>query len=124
MSAPAAPLVEAALEPGPVRFHELPASGVVDAEVVEAAAADESGESPAVVRWPCRCGMSVPIETDVCPACGSLFLEDVREVPAGRHRGGKSGLLLSGSRRMRLTLAGVFAALLAVGIPLLLALLG
>ncbi len=64
----------------------------------------------------------MPILESTCPACGSEFLADLGTARAGRHR--SSGWRWPASRGASLALAGVLAVVLAVGLPLLLALVG
>jgi hypothetical protein len=124
-----APLVEAALEPGPANWSTLADAEVVDAEFVDAefvespqGPAPATGPSDADVRWPCGCGAEVTLNQPTCPACGSEFLGALRN-EGGRHRRGADGPRIR-SRAARLSLAGLLALVLAVAIPVLLALVG
>jgi hypothetical protein len=153
-TAVAAPLVEASVEPGPVRWAELRAwhgeveealvsevsevsevSAGVEASTNDPAASIEevapdsaAAASSAELSWPCVCGAHVAFDQDACPVCGSAFLGDLREGPSGRHRGGSAGGLFahrwSTSRAFRFIASGSIALCLAVGIPVLLALFG
>jgi hypothetical protein len=121
-------LVEAALEPGPANWSTLaPDAEVVDAEVVESPPkaprqAPAPSDLAAEMRWPCGCGAAVTLNQATCPACGSEFLGALR-ADGGRHRRGAGGPRIR-SRAARLSLAGLLALVLAVAIPLLLALVG
>jgi hypothetical protein len=91
-----------------------------------AAASDESlpdGERPKT--WPCACGEAVPIDADACPTCGRAFLNELRGLDAP-HRRGPQWLTtyLQASRGIRLAIAGMIGAAIALGIPGLLALFG
>jgi hypothetical protein len=149
VTASSAPLVEASVEPGPVRWAELRAwhGGVEEAELspdarpearlgvagevspTAPAVAEPSKASPAAdLRWPCACGSHVEFDQDACPVCGSAFLGDLRGEASGRHRVGSAGGMLahqwSTSRTFRFVAAGAIALFIAVGVPLMLALLG
>ncbi len=152
VTAASAPLVEASVEPGPVRWAELRAwhGGVEEAHVSEGsdgaviahasssdsavagkeAAAPESTDAagPDELRWPCACGAHVEFDQDACPVCGSPFLGDLRGGPSGRHRVGSAGGMFahqwSTSRPFRFIAAGAIGLCIAVGIPVLLALFG
>ncbi len=90
-----------------------------------AAAAVTVAGAPTSVRWPCECGSLVPIDVSTCPSCGADFLNDLKEVGPGRHREGENGLvglLLGRSRAARMTIAGVFALIIAVVVPIVLTL--
>jgi hypothetical protein len=75
--------------------------------------------------WPCSCGNEVGFDVDSCPECGRAFLEELRGLEA-RERTGPPWLVayLEASRAMRLSIAGMIALLVAVGIPSLLILFG
>jgi hypothetical protein len=148
VTASSAPLVEASVEPGPVRWAELRAwhSGVEEADLSpdgapnDAAPGDpkssKDSASPtanpaAELRWPCACGSHVEFDQDACPVCGSPFLGDLKEGTDafnGRHRGGSAGggfvHQWNTSRTFRFVAAGAIALFIAVGVPLILALLG
>jgi transposase len=65
------------------------------------------------------------MEQSECPVCGSAFLADLAGAANGRHRAGAhGGLRWPAARGPRLALAGLVAAVIAVGLPLLLAVLG
>jgi hypothetical protein len=154
VTASSAPLVEASIEPGPVRWAELRAwhGGVEEADVSpdgdpngsSAPPAEESDKTGSVqknpapdLRWPCACGARVAFDQDACPDCGSAFLGDLREGANalnglnGRHRVGAAGGAFgafahqwSTSKTFRFVVAGAIALFVAVGLPVMLALLG
>jgi hypothetical protein len=90
--------------------------------------ASAQADPAADLRWPCACGTSVEFDQDACPVCGSPFLGDLREGASGRHRGGAANGMFahrwSSSRTFRFVTSGGIALLLAVGVPVLLALFG
>lgn len=136
-----APSVEALLEPGPVRWNQLPAW---QGEVVEAQVHPQSDHSNTdqlqtnqlqteqplksaseVLTWPCVCGTQVGFDHDECPTCGSPFLNELRVENEGRHRErGVFGTHWNESRAFRFAVAGTVAFMFAVVLPVLLTLLG
>ncbi len=136
----AAPLVDAAVEPGPVQLSATAAFGdaIEDAEIVEADPAAQAAEGDAAARsgsWPCSCGTLVALAVNECPACGRPFLADLRvsaEVAGlpgldnGRHRrrGGRFVQRLHASRALRLSLGALVAVVIAVLVPTVISLLG
>jgi hypothetical protein len=150
---PAAPLVEASLEPGTGHWADPGDGDIVDAELVDdegkivaprdgahdsdqatlaALAAldaelDESSESSrlAALTWSCKCGEVVSFADDACPVCGGSFLGDLHDGPGGRHRPGSAALSwLPESRQVRLALSAFLAVAIAVFIPLFVSLFG
>jgi hypothetical protein len=132
----AAPLVDAALEPTAAGWSDIDGSRE---EIVDAVLVDSSPPAPGVtgerktpgltsdVSWPCTCGASVAVSEDTCADCGGKFLGELRDDATGKHRPGPPSRLQSArlsSRGMRLALAVLAALIVAIGIPLLLALLG
>lgn len=122
----AAPLVEAALEPGPNIPRAIGGrrEDVVDADYVEDQSFPPGAATLAGLRWPCCCGAEVLIANTSCPACGNEFLGDLRTGGSGRHRRSAHSGPRVRSRAARLTLAGLAAVMVAVLVPALLALLG
>jgi predicted amidophosphoribosyltransferase len=88
-----------------------------------AAEGESLPEGEPAKSWPCTCGEHVAIDRDFCPTCGRTFLNELRGLEAP----GKTGpqwlsSYLEASRAMRLAIAGGIAAVIALGIPGLLAL--
>ena len=75
-------------------------------------------------KWPCGCGEQVPLEQSVCPVCGSAFLQDLTVAAESRRGAHRTGLRWPQSRRAGLALAGGIGIVIAVAVPLLLALIG
>jgi len=98
MASAGAPLVEAAIEPGPAQLSATAAFGdaIADAEIVDGAAGNgvgtvqsgvpaarsPQGESAGSARpsagWPCGCGTLVALDQNDCHACGKPFLAELR----------------------------------------------
>lgn len=94
-------------------------------EAAEALTAPAAPAGSKALGWPCLCGNQVGFDQDECPACGSPFLGDLRGENDGRHRvKGEFSARWNESRVFRFVVAGGVAFLVAVVIPVLLALLG
>jgi hypothetical protein len=112
---------------GAVALHPAPAPTYVTPQPQpqpQQPAKPVAGERPTAADpvWPCQCGTLVPMAESSCPSCGRAFLGDLSSTATPRHRTG--GGRWPTSRAASLLLAGVIALVLAVGLPLLLALLG
>lgn len=133
------------LRPAPEPVAQVPISPVTLAPAVPSAL---PSEQPAIARpgatdapagtdadaavapsssagWPCPdCSTVVALEFDVCPACGAAFLARLADHD-GRHRAeGGPGMFARLPRTARLVVGTVLGMLLAVLVPVLLALFG
>ena len=138
-SSPNAPLVEAALEPGPAHLDDLGAAqGVVDADLVDADVVDADAAQrqragvpvtpkarlAADVSWPCSCGSAVPLAENTCPDCGGKFLEELQEGANGKHRRRGERSWWPKNRGPRIAFALSIALVVGMGLPILLSLFG
>jgi hypothetical protein len=84
-----------------------------------------STDTSDTATWPCtQCSARVPLELSACPDCGAAFLARLAG-DGGRHRSStENGGLTRVSRPARLVAGLVFGVLVAVLVPLLLALFG
>ena len=78
----------------------------------------------AAVSWPCTCGNAVPLEENICPDCGSKFLEKLQEGADGKHRRHAERSWWPKTRGPRIALALTIALLVGMGVPMFLSLLG
>lgn len=114
----------------------MPAAGAPSAGAApgsQTAPAGEAGVRQAIAFWPCHvCGARVAIERQECSSCGARFLDAAAH---GSHRSGGSsmspgagadplGRLAGMPRSGRLALGVVLGLLLALVVPVVLALLG
>jgi hypothetical protein len=103
------------------------ASAAADGTVPTTAAGGPAADGGAEGGWPCsRCSAVVPLSEPTCPACGSAFLAPLAG-DGGRHRSSQGSATRRAGRlpRPARLIAGAFVGLLlAVVVPLVLALLG
>jgi RNA polymerase subunit RPABC4/transcription elongation factor Spt4 len=72
----------------------------------------DGAADPAPVGWPCTgCGAIVAFDEDVCPSCGTKFLEGARGAPDLLDRIGPGGLPVS---TQTLIIGGGAAAIIAI----------
>jgi hypothetical protein len=82
------------------------------------------GTAPArQAGWPCAiCSLLVPLDAEVCPSCGASFFQ-ILQADAAR-QAPPAGVIMRLPRAARLAAAVVLSLVLAVLVPLLLALFG